>query len=211
MTGNRRTPADPRMLAAARLVENLAELAPQVRAHARIEIRHADGFSSKASAAGAPGSSPRRSAPDGNKWCTASIQHEDFDDDELVDCGKPRPCPEHDDPVTFTVVERAAAERLRVENWLADFEAQITLIATVAMDAFTSGQKLIGTRVALEVPRCSAEGRDGSIEWGDPTCSNAPSRGPLCDKCSQREYRWRVKHGLKPRDNGVFSGEAVAS
>lgn len=204
----RRTPADQRMLATARLVENLAELLPEVRRHARVEMGHADGFASTAAAAGHPGDSARRPAPDGDKWCTANVPSEEHDD-ELVDCGRPRPCPDHDDPVVFTAVERAAAERMRIEHWLDDIEAQCVVIATVALQALKSGRSLIGERVALEVPRCSAEGREGSIEWADPTCTDAASRGSLCDRCAKREYRWRVEHGLPRRTDGVFSQPAA--
>lgn len=33
--------------------------------------------------------------------------------------------------------------------------------------------------------------RDGSIEWGDPTCTEIPTRSGLCAACFERERRWR--------------------
>lgn len=60
-------------------------------------------------------------------------------------------------------------------------------------------------------PRCSADGRDGAIEWSDPTCTAVPSRGPLCDRCSKREYRWRTAHHLPPRRDGVYSSDIDAA
>ena len=48
------------------------------------------------------------------------------------------------------------------------------------------------------------QGREGSIEWGDPTCSELPTQNGLCYSCYQRERRWRMAHG-KP-----MSGASVA-
>lgn len=40
------------------------------------------------------------------------------------------------------------------------------------------------------------QGRDGSIEWGDPTCTELPTKAGLCPKDYQAERRWRVAQGL---------------
>lgn len=40
------------------------------------------------------------------------------------------------------------------------------------------------------------QGRQGSIEWGDPTCTELPVRSDLCRNCYDRERLWRVKHDV---------------
>lgn len=71
-------------------------------------------------------------------------------------------------------------------------------------------------RVELpSTPRCNATGRDGYLEprppqgdgWSDLNCTNIPTRGPLCDSCAKREYRWRQRHGLPPRRDGLYAGD----
>lgn len=50
----------------------------------------------------------------------------------------------------------------------------------------------------------SQQGHAGSIEWGDPTCTELPTKGGLCASCYQRERRWRI-------DNGKPTTEAPAA
>lgn len=38
--------------------------------------------------------------------------------------------------------------------------------------------------------------RDGSIDWGDPTCTEIPARRGLCARCAERERVWRRDNGL---------------
>jgi len=202
--------ANQRLVAAAHLVENLAALATDVRQHVAVEMRHIDGYAAKASAAGPEERSTpaRRShASDMDRWCTVDVPSDD-DPDEFVDCGKPRPCPDHDGPVELTAVERAAGERMRLEQRYADFVALLDGLALMTAEATAAAHSLLGHRAAIDVPRCSSTGRDGAIEWADPTCSAVPSRGPLCDRCAKREYRWRSSRGLTQRADGVFSAEA---
>lgn len=40
------------------------------------------------------------------------------------------------------------------------------------------------------------QGHVGSIEWGDPTCTELPVKGGLCPACYQRERRWRADHDM---------------
>jgi hypothetical protein len=105
----------------------------------------------------------------------------------------------------LTGVEAAASQREHLRAVLADLEANVRAIAVIAHNSCKECDRISGIRVA--VPRCDSQGRDGAIEWGDPTCTSVPTRGPLCDRCSKREYRWRVGHKLPPRADGVFSAE----
>lgn len=43
------------------------------------------------------------------------------------------------------------------------------------------------------------QGREGSIEWGDPTCTELPAKSGLCGRCYQGERRWRREHN-RPTD-----------
>ena len=65
----------------------------------------------------------------------------------------------------------------------------------------TQGVKLRAPEPA-QIPRCrdGQTGREGTIEWGDPTCLDIPIKARLCSACYQRERRWRVAHNLEPRD-----------
>lgn len=154
------TRPDPRLLAAARLVENLAAKMPHARAVLRAQIDAIDGWTASSDA--------------------PKVQH----------------------TAELTPVESAANQRLALATHLADLEAHATAIATIAANACNDADHIIGHRI--EAPRCNSEGRDGAGEWGR-ACNDIASRGPLCDACSQREYRWRRQHGLPARHNGVWS------
>jgi hypothetical protein len=152
---------DPRLLAAARLVENLAAKLPAARAHIRAEIRAVDGWGAGAG--------------------EVNVKH----------------------TAELTPTEQHAHARLELANQLADLEAHAAAIAYIAANACNEADRIVGHH--LEAPRCTATGRDGAIEWADATCTAIASRGPLCDRCSRREYRWRADHGLSTRTDGVFS------
>jgi hypothetical protein len=52
------------------------------------------------------------------------------------------------------------------------------------------------------VARCrdAQPGRDGVLDWGDPTCEELPVKAGTCSACYQRERRWRIGAGLAERD-----------
>lgn len=54
----------------------------------------------------------------------------------------------------------------------------------------------LGGEQAQTPDRCNGMGTDGYDDWGDPTCIDAPVRGPLCYRCYRRAYRWQK--GLQP-------------
>lgn len=139
-------------------------------------------------------------------------------DGELVQCPHRRPCPNHDG-ATLTVVERGAAQRLRLHAVKDDVDAGIRLIAVTISDVLDTITRAMGTRLKVAGPAlCDCTGRDGaelpwtpgmSLEagngWSSPACRDAASRGPLCDACSQREARWRAFHKMPTRTDGAFS------
>jgi hypothetical protein len=188
----------------ARQVENIADLWPAFRAHMAAERVLADGYADHVTYA-VEETTTERSTPLSGR-CGANTVHGEV----LIACGRLRPCGEHDEPVTLTPTERAAELALRLEREEADVRARLVVLERVANSIMADMTRLIGTRLA-KPKRCTAEGREGSIEWGDPTCTSLPSRGPLCDRCSKAEYRWRVGRGLNRRADGVFSAEGVVA
>ena len=102
----------------------------------------------------------------------------------------------------LNAVERAAGARLRLSatrtTLIDDRDAILALIASalhVCRDA-------AGMRAPVEVSRCRDHqvGRDGVIEWGDPTCLEIPVKAGCCSACYQRERRWRLANALAPRE-----------
>jgi hypothetical protein len=45
-----------------------------------------------------------------------------------------------------------------------------------------------------EAPVCASTGREGAIEWCDPTCADYATKAGLCARCYKRESRWRKEH-----------------
>lgn len=58
--------------------------------------------------------------------------------------------------------------------------------------------RIRGVRYAHGVRLCAEnqQGRQGSIEWGEPTCTELPTKANLCATCYQAERRWRLEHGV---------------
>ncbi len=125
----------------------------------------------------------------------------------------------NDEPVVTatsetTPVERAVLARQHIDNRLADLGALVRGLVTLTLELCRTADTALGVRV--ETPRCSATGREGAMlaradgGWSDPTCTNVPSRGPLCDSCARRETRFRQARNLPPRSDGLFSGGDAA-
>ena len=100
-------------------------------------------------------------------------------------------------------VERIALRRHPGNQKLKALDDEIDAAVKVLRNLLNDCRRITNTTPVP--PRCSATGRDGAIEWADPTCWNVPTRGTLCDKCSKREYRWRQARGLPARTDGVFA------
>jgi hypothetical protein len=97
------------------------------------------------------------------------------------------------------------AEALASEHYTAKADLIRQTLDTITRNIELLGrvtQRSIGVRAPIAVPRCrdNQMGRQGAIEWGDPTCENLPDKAGLCSACYQRERRWRQAHGLAPRD-----------
>ena len=191
------TRTDPRILATARLVENLAELVPTVRDHVREQLHLIDSFGDHTPGA-SPATGTRREA--GSDTCHGALS---LEPGIVIICGSRRPCPEHDRPVTLTPVERAAEQRMQLNNWLNDIEAHCKAIAHMAADALNNGRKLIGNRVALP-----AQCRDGGIgkqltpelAADIAVCLKIPHKTGLCTAHYMRWWRERRDGGRDVSD-----------
>lgn len=191
---------DRQTQATARQVENLAGLLPELRDHIRLELHHLDGSPDKYPGSVEPELLERRGTVMSGK-CSGSVQTVDG---FVVACGRLRPCGEHDFPVQLTPPERVAEQRLRLQRELEDVEQRARTIRIIADGALADARRLMGER-APKADRCTGGvGRDGHIEWGDPTCTRVPERdGGLCSACWMREARWRTKHDLPARDRAL--------
>jgi hypothetical protein len=102
---------------------------------------------------------------------------------------------------TNTAVEHAVLGRQLIDDDLTDISLHVRGVVTMLLSLTAMVHRAIGTRTPA--PRCDATGRQGSIEWGDPTCWDIPARGKLCQRCYFRERRWRQAHGLPTRDDAA--------
>src|SRR5215207_5501226 len=177
---------DPRLLAAARIIENAAYKIGDAKRHLQREQLILDGMPTTASGADRD--------PGTGHGQTIRVPIEDDDGNPVLnERGEPQY-----DWVPVTGIEATVIRLDNINAHRDDLLAQVRGVCTMAHNLNTDLDRILGTRIA-NTPRCSAEGRQGAIEWADPTCHNVPTRGPLCDKCSQREYRYRRRHGLPKR------------
>ena len=103
----------------------------------------------------------------------------------------------------LTSVERAADARWRMSGNLDDLRDMATTIVELVNTMNTMTDRALGTRApAADVARCrdAQPGRDGVLDWGDPTCEELPAKAGTCSACYQRERRWRIGAGLAERD-----------
>lgn len=105
-----------------------------------------------------------------------------------------------------TIPERQTEARTTIDTHINQIRDDITTIATIASSALDVCRQANSYR-APNPPRdqptyCrdNQTRRDGTIEWGDPTCLNLPDKAGLCSACYLREWRWRKANNLGPRD-----------
>lgn len=57
-------------------------------------------------------------------------------------------------------------------------------------------RRILNVNHAHGVKLCAEnqQGREGSIEWGDPTCTELDTKAGLCSACYQAERKWRIAH-----------------
>lgn len=102
----------------------------------------------------------------------------------------------------MTSVERVVSAAFAIDQARAQILDDIATIASVIGSAMIVANAATGKRAPVAEPTlCSSSGRDGAIEWGDPQCSRLPVRGPLCEACYRREYRWRQAKALPMRED----------
>jgi hypothetical protein len=193
------TRTDPALVAAARMIDRLAEKVDLVRAHVNQELNYADGHNDHTPGASEPTSGP--STP--LTGTCATVVPIDADLNVWRTCGRRRPCGEHDAPVALTAVERAADRRLRLNLEYDDFVAQCRLIVVAASDALRTADRIIGTRLELgKITECrdGQDGKDGVMDWGDVLCLKPSVKGNLCQAHYSKWVRWRTKHGKKTPD-----------
>lgn len=104
----------------------------------------------------------------------------------------------------LTSVERAAELRRSMSADLDDLREMIAAIVEMVTTLNRQTDRALGRRAptAADVARCrdALHGRDGAVEWGDPTCEELPVKAGLCTACYHREYRWRRSNDLGPRE-----------
>jgi hypothetical protein len=203
--------ANQRALALAHIAENLAYALPAYQATIHDQLRTTTGYPDHTPGAPPPTYDKPTKPLEGH--CTANVPAAAIDDLDYtsyghVDCGRSRPCPEHDRPVTLTPTEHTANLRAHLHNELADIDQTITTTTTLLNELLQRARRALPPP-PTKLERCNATNREGAIDWADPTCTNHPTRGPLCDTCSKREYRWRTARGLPKRTDGVYSQPAA--
>lgn len=190
------TRPDPQLIAASRLLENAAYKLPAAKRHLQREQLILDGMPTKASGA------DREPTSTGQ---TVRVRIEDEHGEPILnERGEPQY-----DWIPVTSVEATVIRIDNIDAHRDDLLATVRGACVIAHNLTADLDRILGTRLA-PTPRCSPEGREGAKIWApDPPCSNVPSRGPLCDKCSKREFRWRTRMGLPPRTDGVFSSRGI--
>jgi hypothetical protein len=182
------TRQDRRLIAASRLVENLAYKLPVARDHLRYQIALNDGRTTTASGS------------DTADRTISVLITDDNGEPILNEHGE-----EQYDQVPVTIVEAAMVHRDHLINVLADLDAHAKALATIAANALRDCDRIIGNVTPLEKPkRCDATGLDGYLlpwpgeGWSDLNCQDAPTRGQLCARCYQRHRRWRHERSMPP-------------
>ncbi|MGA0894401.1 MAG: hypothetical protein ACO3S5_07215 [Ilumatobacteraceae bacterium] len=101
----------------------------------------------------------------------------------------------------LTSVERAADLRWTMTGDLDDLRDMAANIIELINTFQRQTDRALGVRAPVAT-RCkdALHGRDGSLEWGDPTCEELPVKAGLCTACYHREYRWRRSNDLGPRE-----------
>ena len=98
----------------------------------------------------------------------------------------------------LTKVERAAERRIELQRTLNALDIRLNDVVDILNWLHAECGRNIAVRE--EMPRCSAAGREGAIEWSRPECWEVPAKASLCAACYQRERRWRIDHGLPTRE-----------
>jgi hypothetical protein len=189
------------LLAASRLLENVAFLLSPAIQHLNAELRIADSRSVTTPGAATP-APPTNGVPTpgaftarGHRTITVTP-----DDDPTLDA---------DDKIPVTSVEAAVFARARIADEIDDIRSRVRGITIMAHELASQCRDALGVRIEKPT-RCDPNGREGALDWGDFGCQDAPAKGTLCGKCYMREYRWRTKRGLPSRAEPGVTDESVA-
>lgn len=71
----------------------------------------------------------------------------------------------------------------------------------VGLDIIRQIRKLPPAAMGAKLCAENQQGRQGSIEWGDPTCTELPTKSGLCVACYHRERRWLTERELPTREH----------
>jgi hypothetical protein len=202
--------ANARALALAHIADNLAHALPAYTATIHDQLRHTTGYPDHT-----PGAAPATTVPtkplEGrctqpvDRWrgmtMTMMVDGVPYTSGptipELVDCGWSRPCPEHDRPVTLTPTEHTANLRAHLHNELADIDQTLTTLTLLANELLARARR--ATPPPPPNKRLCKDGligKDGSIEWGNPTCHDLADKAGLCTAHYTAWYRWRKTRNI---------------
>lgn len=121
---------------------------------------------------------------------TLAVEHTDNGEKEI-------------DHVPCTTVEKTVIDGSHRAGLREDLRDQITAVEDQVTALVRLTRHILGEPLpnAEGEPLCADKqrGREGVIEWGDPTCTELPIQGGLCFRCYQRERRWRTNVGLPDR------------
>jgi hypothetical protein len=193
--------------ALAHMLREYLKVAPLALAHVLSEIGYLDGHPSQV-----PGHGVQEAGVHRAPALTGACRHVEGryvhgDDGELVvvqeECGRMRPCPDHDTAVEMSSVDRAVIARADLVATLHQIEDDTRTLAAILSSSLTVARGALGQRAPrFDVPECNrGVGREGVIEWGRPWCNAVPdeTRAGMCDDCWTAEAMWRELHGLEPR------------
>ena len=104
----------------------------------------------------------------------------------------------------LTSVERVANAAMMLDRGRDQILDDIATIASVIGSAMVVANDLLGQRapvLSADKVLCTCAGREGAEVWGHPECERLPVRGPLCEACYRREYRWRSARSMPARED----------
>jgi hypothetical protein len=114
-----------------------------------------------------------------------------------------------------------AHEQWTMRNKREDIRDARHAMTTIIRDYIALCQTVLPKDDKLKVKLCDGRGFEGSHipwipgsrdernGWHDATCVDAADGSGLCNRCRIREYRWRVRNGLTPREANSPGAEAA--
>lgn len=122
-----------------------------------------------------------------------------------IQCGKARPCAEHDvNDTRLSPVERAAARSAVLERARGELLDAIGALLRATDHAERRVRRWsqpdpIDTKNLMCHP---SPNLPGYLTWFDALCRKVadPTKGGLCDACYAKETAWRASQGLEPRE-----------